>query len=463
MKIRQLFTWSLAMALGLAGTASLSACSDDTNETETDANGFYVIPATVGEANYLLTSTTLDEGTITAEGNGYESVGAAYWAYKDTEVFGLVYNKGAAGTGASYYINADGKIEKDLEYTMSRFSTYGFWKGNIVTVSTGTAKEQDSQGNLASAFLFNELNTTDGSLNSSSKVCENMLGNGEKVTISGAVESNGKLFCSIVPTGMSKYGINKWPDKVLKQSYIAKPTYNDKGEVDNASSVGTITTTQYPDSAYVAIYGSDGFSGNPTILRTGKIGYATGRYRSQFLQTIWAADNGDIYVFSGGIGRATETDEASEKVTGKNVSGVMRIKAGENQFDDSYYVNLEEIGTKHPLHRSWHISGDAFLLQLFAEGIEGLKKGSMSADISELAIFHGESKQIVPITGLPSDATIGGEPYGEGNYLYLAVTVKSGDMPAFYKIDTATGKAVKGLTVKADGIKTAGKLKVKNQ
>ena len=53
--------------------------------------------------------------------------------------------------------------------------------------------------------------------------------------------------------------------------------------------------------------------------------------------------------------------------------------------------------------------------------------------------------------------SLAGEPYGENGYAYMAVTVTTGEHPAFYKIDTKTGKAVKGLTVEADAITTVGK------
>lgn len=43
-------------------------------------------------------------------------------------------------------------------------------------------------------------------------------------------------------------------------------------------------------------------------------------------------------------------------------------------------------------------------------------------------------------------------------YAYMAVTVTTGEKPAFYKIDAKTGKAVKGLTVEADAITTVGKM-----
>ena len=38
-------------------------------------------------------------------------------------------------------------------------------------------------------------------------------------------------------------------------------------------------------------------------------------------------------------------------------------------------------------------------------------------------------------------------------------SLTTGEHPAFYKIDTKTGKAVKGLTVEADAITTVGKMK----
>ena len=105
------------------------------------------------------------------------------------------------------------------------------------------------------------------------------------------------------------------------------------------------------------------------IAKTDKIGYACGRMRSQYYQTIWAADNGDVYVFSPGYGRTAVSSSDLKKVTGQKPSGAMRIKAGATDFDPDYYVNFEEIGTKHPIFRCWHISEDYFLLQLYKNGL----------------------------------------------------------------------------------------------
>ena len=269
------------------------------------------------------------------------------------------------------------------------------------------------------------------------------------------VDANNKIYTSVIPMGMSKYGIKKWPEAVTDQELVTK---TDGGSGSGAYTAGVIPSTQYPDNAYVAIYSGTNFNETPVIAKTDKIGYACGRMRSQYYQTIWAADNGDVYVFSPGYGRTAVSSSDLKKVTGQKPSGAMRIKAGATDFDPDYYVNFEEIGTKHPIFRCWHISEDYFLLQLYKKGAEDMINGGTSADVSELAVFKAEDQTIMPVTGLPADGKFGGEPYGEKGYAYMAVTVTTGEKPAFYKIDAKTGKAVKGLTVEADAITTVGKM-----
>lgn len=468
--------WAFAATMGLSATTALTSCSDDNTPTQEEptptptpnpdeegeeeetSNTAYVIAAKVGDASYLLTAQSLDEGTISARNNGTEVIGATYWVFKDmTHVFALVYNNGGNGTGASYYLDANGKAREKYSYTYNRITTYGTWGDNVITVSTGNSKVTDADGNIAQAFLFNYLNANDGSQEEGSLMAESYLGNGEKVTMAGIEEANGKVYTSIIPMGMSKYGIKQWPSLVSDQELIAQ---KDGGSNSSAYTAGMIPSTQYPDSAFVAIYSGSNFDETPVIARTGKIGFACGRMRSQYYQTIWAADNGDLYVFSPGYGRTTASSAELKQVTGQLPSGVMRIKAGETDFDPNYYVNLEEIGDRKPMYRCWHIEGNYFLLQMYKDGVEGLMQGR-NADVSELAVFNGEDQSIVTVTGLPADlAGFGGEPFNDNGAAYIAVTTTGGSYPAFYKIDPATGVATKGLTVEADALQTAGKLEM---
>lgn len=459
---KNLYTWGF-LALLCAGTTSLLTSCDNNDTPEptppgTDAETSYVIAAKDDGTSYLITAPSLDEGTVTVRGKGTEVLGGSYWVFKNQKyVFSLVYNKGGAGTGASYYLNETGKPTEKYSYEFNRITSYGTWGDKVITVSTGNSKTKDAQGNIAQALLFNYLDENTGGQTEGAIDAENFLGNGEKVTFAGLEEANGKLYTSVVPMGMSLYGIAKWPDKVTDRELIAKA---DGGSGSGSYTAGVIPSTQYPDRAYIAIYSGKSFTEKPVIASTDRIGFACGRRRSQYYQTIWAADNGDLYVFSPGYGRTFTSSADLKKVTGTKPSGVVRIRKGTTDFDPDYYVNFEEIGTRHPIFRCWHISDSYFLLQLYSEGVEGMMKGT-NAVVNELAVFDAEQKTVVPVTGLPSDlAGFGGEPYGEKGIMYIAATVTGGDKPAFYKIDAVTGRATKGLVIDAESVATAGKLTI---
>lgn len=448
-----------ALAISLMGI--MTACEKDNENIVPNPNvtgSRYVIPAVVGDASYLVTAESLDEGEVSVEGNGTEVLNASYWVYKGNDyVFALVYNKGGAGTGASYFLNQNGKPVEKYAYTYNRITTYGTWGNNIITASTGNASIASENGYYPQVLLFNYLNANDGSQEEGSVNAENFLGNGEKVHFAGIVEANNKLYTSVIPGGMSLYGISQWPEKVTDESLI---TTEAGGSGSGAYTAGVIPSTQYPDKAYIAIYSGNRFNEKPIIAETDKIGFACGRRRSQYYQTIWATDEGDVYAFSPGYGRTFLSSDELKKTTGKLPSGVVRIKAGETDFDKDYYVNIEELGNKNPIYRCWYIDGDYFLLQLYKYGVESMIKDATNADVSELAIFDAANKTLKMVTGLPSGFSIGGEPYGENNAVYIPVNVTTGDYPAFYKVNAVTGEAVKGLTVKSESIQTAGKLNV---
>lgn len=396
----------------------------------------------------------------------------SYWIFYDQNYFfGIKYNDGSQGTGGCYYLDANNVPQKKYSYTFNRFTTYGTWGDNVITVSTGDTKQTDSKGNAAQGFLFNYLNAKNGttSTNQQDILAENFLGNGEKVTMAGFVEANGKLYTSIIPMGMSHYGVNTWPDKVLSQDYVATGT---GGSGSGKYTAGQIPSTQYPDNAYIAIYSGSNFDEEPVIATTDKIGFACGRMRSQYYQTIWSDDDGNLYVFSGGYGR-TATQPAADanlkaKVQGTLPSGVVRIPAGSTAFDE-YYCNLETMSgaSGHPLFRCWHVGGDYFLLNNYGCSIEEVATLGTNAPKNELVIFKASEKKLIPITGLPDMnliSSFGNSPYLENQYFYIPVlTTEEGATPTFYKINPQTGEAVKGLEVEADEITTVGKIALTQQ
>lgn len=467
------FTWALAAGLFLTSSLFFAACDDDDEITDdggvvdggNDGDGSdddgtsttalrrYVVVAETDDAAYLLAVESLDEGSVSTYGNGLETESGANWIfYKENYLFNFQYNKGNAGTGFSYKLNSEGTVSEDRQYTYNRTTSYGTWGDNVITSSTSTgSSEQDDDGNYAYYLYFNYLSVLNGNTTTGSRLAENFLGNGEYVTFSGFVEANNRLYTSVVPMGMSHYGVNTYPWAIVNESYVANA---DGGSGSGAYTVGMIPSTQYPDSAFVAIYSGDSFDETPAIARTGEMGYASGRYRSQYYQTIWAADNGDVYVFSPGYGRTTDPvvdngDGTSfNRVQGQFTSRVMRIKAGETDFDDSYgVVDLESLGNGNPMFRCWHITDDYFLLQMYSEGAANMS--GTTAPRNEIAVFNGEDKTLAVVSGLPDEDVISsfGVPFGDNGYGYIPLATTDGNDPAIYKIDPATATATRGLVV----------------
>lgn len=467
-------TTLLQMAASLCIPAALLSCSSD-NDTETtvenrteqktEDGGRIVIAATVDGVNYLVPATSLDEGVISVRGRGLETESGSYWVFKnDDYLFRLVYRQGNPGAGSSYLLNGNKDLREHLTYNFNRITTYGSWGSNVVTASAGNTDTKDAEGNIAQGLLFNYLSDKDGTVKTDVLPAENFLGNGEYVSFAGFVEENNRLYTSVVPMGMSQYGVKAFPSMVTDAELITKES---GGSRSSSYDKGEIPMTQFPDSAYVAIYTGNSFSEKPIIARTGKIGYACGRMRSQYYQTIWSNDNGDVYVFSPGYGRYSvyEDDPKNtiKKVKGKLPSGVVRIKKGETQFDENYYVNLEE-ATGYPMYRCWHMTGDYFLLQLYpsVKAISRLAKGT-----TKLAVFNAATGKATIVTGLPEESSItsfGSNPYTHNGFTYIPVTTNvKGSYPSFYRIDPATAVAVKGATVEAESVSTAGWLNIHNK
>ena len=136
------FKCLFAAILAIPAVFAISSCEKTGNDTPDEkpsgAEELYVIAAQVDGVSYLVTSETMDGGEITTRNTGTEVIGGTYWIYKDMNyVFSLAYNDGGNGTGASYYLNAQGHPEEKYIYEFNRITTYGIWGDNVITASTG--------------------------------------------------------------------------------------------------------------------------------------------------------------------------------------------------------------------------------------------------------------------------------------------------------------------------------------
>ncbi|MBQ6612695.1 MAG: DUF4374 domain-containing protein [Alistipes sp.] len=409
--------------------------------------------------NALLTSSSLDSGTIGME-NGLVNDGASYWVFWDDKyLYGLTYNQGNAGTTRSYVMNNDYTLSaRSAEYAVRRFTTVGVYDRFVMTTSTGDGPQElaDDNGYLPKAILVSLLDVeaetyaTNNTLEEQ-YLSENFLGNGEYVTLAGIEEHNGKIFSAAVPMGLSQYGVKADGGKWVREGYGDLVKTEAGGEGSGSYKEGELQWTQYPDECWVAVFDDETLS-NKRLMRTDKISYAAGRNKSQYYQMIWATDSGDVYVFSPSYAK-TMADERQRTTL---PAGVVRIKRGAEDFDQSYYVNLEALAEGRSFQRTWYVGGSKFLMLMYSEPLAPAK--TMVAN--QLAVFDAESQTLTPVVGLPSQDLISGfgnAPYVENGKAYVAVTL-SNDYPALYVIDLDTMVATKGLTVEATKLSAIGRL-----
>lgn len=456
---------------------SLAACSDsDDNVADIPADNPDTPGVTVGKeafalatslpdgeqtANVLLTSQSLTEGSVSAINNGLVNDGATEWVfYGDKYLYALTYNQGNAGTTRSYVLNSDGQMKaRSAEYKVTRFTSFGKFGDYILSASTGDGLSEyaDANGNLPKMFLLtyldveNETATQSDSKKKDNFMSENFLGNGEYAMLSGFLESGGKLYSAAIGMGLSAYGSGIDGGKYILPGNEDLVKQESGGSGGGSYVKGELSGTQYPNECWVAIFDNEQLDGK-RLIKTDKISYACGRYRSQYYQSIWAADNGDIYVFSPSYAK-TVTDPRQQTTLD---AGVVRIKAGATEFDPNYYYSIEAQSGGKSFLRCWHAGGNYFLLRMYDRPFS--QTGYVA---TELAVFNGDTGKLTFVSGLPATDKItdfGKMPYVEGGYIYMPV-MTSDDYPAIYKIDPATATATKGLSVEVSTVTAVGKIK----
>ena len=410
----------------MAATALFAASCDENNGNgkAIEGKGQYIIAASSGEASYLLQSDRLDGGELTIVNSGLEAETGTAWIFTPNlnYLYRLVYNQAYAGTGSSYILDSEGVIrERGVKFEITnRFTTYGPYGKYIVTAAAGATDMADDAGNPQQGVTFTILDTEAQTLTTKTVSTENYLGTGEYVTFSGIVDVNGKVFTGVCPIGVSAYGAAQ-------------------GVSDT-----TRTATAYPDSVWVAIYSGTGFE-NPKILRDDRLSYASSRFRSQYYSNIVADDRDNVYVFS----------SAYDSRTTKK-SGVIRIKAGTEEFDKDYYFDIETAAGGIHLFKVWHVTGDYFLLQTYTtESVAAM------GDTKKLAVINVASKSLNWVSGLPAIENIGSfgsTPCVDNGKFYMPVVTTDGNQPAVYVIDPETAVATKGTVVTCAGIGAVGKL-----
>lgn len=437
-----------ALAVTFTAGIVLTSCSDDNNPGGQDYSGralsTYVLTGTFDGANYILKTDDLTKGSVSSVANGKATETGTYWVYcGDEYLFRLAYNQGSAGVSSSYELNGAGNIvDRDGVYEVKRFTSYGRYDDYLITTSTGALNASNAEtvsgnGYIPKGFMINNIDVENEIIGSNTAEIwsEDYLGNGEFVTFAGIEQVGSRIFTAPIPMGMSQYGVVTYPGDVVYPDLVKTES---GGSNSSSYQKGELQWTQHPDEAWIAIYNGMNFSAPAHLIRTDKISYACGRQASQYYQMVWAADNGDVYVFSPGYAK-TMSDSRQQTTL---PAGVVRIKSGANDFDSDYYCDIEALSGGCGFLRSWHIGEDYFLLMMYDKPFSDASRVA-----NKLAVYKGESKTLTYVTGLPTEiASFGNGPMFENRTAYVPIVETERD-PAVWVIDATTATAAKGVSI----------------
>lgn len=417
--------FSAALLLGLTACEKNDA-SNIPDRQSGDVEFFIATEINAGNetSGYLLATPDITEGTLSIKGQGLEMSGYNTWVFPTEKVgIGLKYQKGDPGLGVGVKLGDKGNIEKSgADFRIdSRYTTYGVFQNKVIT-AVGGIKKGAEDPDIYSTFNFidpaQSNKTTARTINTT-----NLTGNGEYATLSGIVQFGGNTFLTALV-----------------------PSIIDSDTGEGGSSTGP---TDYPDSVWVAM-----FDENLELVKVfgdDRIGYASGRFRSQYYSTISADDGGNVYIFSPAI------DDRSH-----NPAGVLRINKGADDFDADYYWNLEnELGADKAarFYNVYHVTGDLFVLDFRRTTAEDPKQEV--ARSNALAVVNVKTKDFQWVSGLPdyTKNPVFGNPIAEDGKLYIPVSLTTGEKPAVYIVDATSVTAKRGLEVDASSITAVGKLK----
>ena len=424
----QTFKKGLMLSL-LAGSTAFISCKKDKNEPENPpvAEKQFLIDAKGTDKSFALYVSDLESGEVSISSNFEELPETGYfWSFGQNTAVGLAYKGQTPGIGVSYKRNAD-KLEKITDFQVpSRFTTYGFFdKYFVVNVGGQTLAGQQINGKDredGATFIFHNVSdykvatqTTIGTLEITKDLGKN---NKEIASFSGILDrGNGEFLSSMI--------------------------YSERNQPRPGSGSSTAAITKL-DSIWVAAF--DKNMNLKRIYKSDKLGYSSGRFRSQYISQLGKADNGDVYVFSGHF------EKGSTKP-----AGALLIKKDATDFDKDYFFNIDQVSGGHPFRSVFHITGTKFLIEFYND-----KNINTNSPAAKYAIVDAAAKTLTWVTGLPDPAnitsTVGVMAMGYKGKCYLPVAEKDNDA-AIYVIDPSTAQAKKGLVVKgAQGIRGIGKI-----
>lgn len=402
-----------------------TSCDDSEDipepDPEPEATSKYVVIASSGENDYLVAGNAIAaDSTYDATSAGaLQSVGNSFWSFVGDKVaYGFLYNQTEAGTTGSYILNADGTISQRNEIGLEvSIHTKGIVNDKLVVAYTDRLRDTT----VANTAYFYEIDPETDIATAYTVVTNDMLEEGEAGYLTDIAEYEGYM--------------------IAGARSINAPAF----------------TSDYLNNTYVVVFNSD-YTVKQVIKDEGRTGFVAGQKYSQGLTGLEVVNNGDLYVFSSGQTNYVVADSILIP------SGILKINAGDFEFDQEYFYNITEASNGYNLFRSYYLGGSTFVLSMYPG------KGSnatFGVNADRFAVVDVAAESFTWVSGFPTASGIEDDPFavGEpfvdsGNELLIVPVVTSDNDNYLYSINPSTATASQQSEVIAEGVSALGKLSV---
>lgn len=388
-------------ACSLAAILSMTAC--DPNEGGENVNPIapekYIIGVQSQGSNddfsdYLLAEDELMSGEIDPQGRGVEQTGWRYMTSAGNTVFSIGYY--ADNNAIAYQLNEQGAIEE---------------KGR---------------------FVFETTLDLSAAVDENTMLAMEVPRAGYADRVFHKIDVNNVAIQEKVPTRIYENRADSlvaWPTSLVVRDnklFVSFYTLHARGDFSTPST----------DTAHVAVYSYPELTFEKYIkdTRLGPLGiYGNG---NGLIQT----ESGDLYGFSAASYASGFTTQA------KN-SGIIRIKAGETEFDPNYLFDFEN-ATGNKLAFFHYIGNGKAIGRMIVEDTDLWGVFNVVNPICKLVIIDLEGQTATEVSGVP----VHGGQYAtpvlvENGKVYMSITTASDSH--IYEIDPASATGTQGAEVKA--------------
>ena len=404
--MKKQFNLFIYTVLFLLTAGLVTSCNEEETipDVPVEEQGYTVALQVIGSndeaADYLVQTENLDEGIITAAGQGIEQTGWRYFTHVDNSVFSIGYY--ADNNCIGYQLNEEGELEE-----------YGRFVFEKTLDCMAPADE-------------NTLLAMEVPRSGENKRVLHVI-DVESVSVERKVETDiykpeGDTLVKW-PTGMVVSG-----DKLFVSFYPLSPSGNfSTPSVDSAQ----VAVFSYPELEFEkAIYDN-------RTSPVGVYGNATG---------LLEAGNGDLYTFSSSSLAAGFTKQTRP-------SGILRIKNGSTEFDPNYFLNIEEATNGGKIVYFSYAGNGKAVARIVTDDSALWGAFSPNNPICKLVIIDLNAATVTDVPDVPAHGAQYATPaLVENGKVFMSITTATD--AHIYEIDPITATAEKGAAI--DGLEAKG-------